>query len=93
MLEKTIEKHLTTTLRKQGCHAIKLNDPRQSGLPDRLILTPNGKTYFVELKAPGKKPRPLQQLWLDKLTHAGFTCYVVDTKKKADEVIHEILTT
>ncbi len=30
-------------------------------MPDRLILLPNRKAAFVEVKAPGKTLRPLQE--------------------------------
>ena len=38
----------------------KLVSPGFDGMPDRMVLLPNGRIGFVEVKAPGEKPRPLQ---------------------------------
>ena len=61
MNEKTIERKLTTDVRRRGGVALKLAATGISGMPDRLILLPGGKMAFVETKAPGKKPRALQE--------------------------------
>ena len=60
MIEKQIENKLTTAVKKNGGIALKLVCPSFAGMPDRLILLPDGHIGFAELKAPGKKPRPLQ---------------------------------
>ena len=52
MLEKTIEKKLTTAVKKAGGIAPKFVSPSFAGMPDRLILLPDGKFAFAELKAP-----------------------------------------
>ena len=54
MLEKTIEKKLTTAVKKAGGIAPKFVSPSFAGMPDRLILLPDGKFAFAELKAPGE---------------------------------------
>lgn len=92
-LEKTIEKYFTKAVRNAGGMSIKLTDEQQNGLPDRLILLPNGVHAFAEIKAPGKKPRELQKYRIKTLEDRGHRCFIVDTKEKADEVIREILTT
>ena len=60
MNEKQIESKLTTAVKKAGGIAPKLAYPGFAGMPDRLILLPDGHVGFAELKAPGEKPRPLQ---------------------------------
>lgn len=92
-LEKTIEKYFTKAVRNAGGMSIKLTDEQCAGLPDRLILLPNGVHAFVEVKAPGKKPRELQKFRMKQLEDRGHRCYIVDTKEQADEVIREIQTT
>ena len=61
-----------------------------NGLPDRLILMPNGKMAFVEVKAPGKKPRPLQVARHEILRQLGFKVYVLDDVKEIGGIIDEI---
>ncbi|MDD4243234.1 MAG: VRR-NUC domain-containing protein [Bacilli bacterium] len=89
-LEKTIEKCLVDEVKKQGGLALKLVSPGMNGLPDRLILMPNGKMAFVEVKAPGKKPRPLQVARHEILRQLGFKVYVLDDVKEIGGIIDEI---
>ena len=51
------------------------------GMPDRLILMPGGRLSFVELKAPGQKPRPLQLHRHDQLRDLGFEVFVLDRQE------------
>jgi len=44
-----------------GGIAAKFVSPGFDGVPDRLVLLPKGKMAFIELKAKGKKLRPLQK--------------------------------
>jgi hypothetical protein len=93
MLEKQIEKFLTGKVKNMGGLSIKLNSASFSGLPDRMILMPVGRIYFVELKAPGKKPRPLQVVIHKVFADLGFKVYIIDTKEKVGEFINAIQTT
>jgi hypothetical protein len=71
MLEKTIEKKVCDYAKKQGCLVYKFVSPAHRGVPDRMFITPKGRVFFIEFKAPGKKPTPLQRHELDKLTNVG----------------------
>ena len=62
-------------------------------MPDRLALLPDGKFAFVELKAPGQKPRQLQKARHRLLRKLGFKVYVLDDIDKIGEIIDEIQTT
>ena len=55
MLEKTVEKELCDRVKNDLCGwALKFVSPGQNGVPDRIVLVPYGRIYFVETKAPGK---------------------------------------
>jgi hypothetical protein len=69
--EKQVELKLVTETRKKGGLAVKFVSPSFSGMPDRLVLLPGGKLAFVEVKAPGKKPRVLQVKRHEKASGAG----------------------
>ena len=45
---------------------------------------------FVELKAPGKKPRALQLARHRLLRRLGFKVYVIDEINQIDSVLEEI---
>lgn len=92
MLEKDIESKLVAEAKKRGCIPVKLLSANYNGLPDRLILSPGEKCGFIELKAPGKKPRPLQLKRHAQLRSLGFKVYVVDGIEQIKEVLDEICT-
>ena len=78
MREKEIEKKLISEVKKRGGVCPKFVSPGVDGMPDRLVLLPGGRLAFVELKAPGKKPRPLQMVRHEMLKRLGFAVYVLD---------------
>ena len=51
---------------------------------------PEGKMAFVELKAPGKKPRPIQRVRIRQLSAMGYGVHVVDSAERIREVLDEI---
>lgn len=81
MMEKTIENYLRLQVKKRGGLALKFTSPGYAGVPDRLVLMPGGMCYFVELKATGKKPTPLQQAMHARFALLGFPVAVIDSKE------------
>ncbi len=63
-----------------------------NGVPDRVVILA-GRTLFVETKAPGKKPRPLQVAQMAKMTKAGADVRVIDTREQVDDLILELTST
>ena len=92
MLEKEIEKDLVKRVKALGGFCIKLTSPSMGGLPDRMVFLSNGKFAFVELKAKGKKPRPLQLKRMTDFKKLGFRSFVIDGKEQIGGVIDEILS-
>ena len=90
MLEQEIEKQLVMAVKKMGGRAVKFMSPGFDGMPDRLVLLPGGKCGFVEVKAPGKKPRALQVVRHEMLKALGFKAYVLDAKEQIEEIINDI---
>ena len=88
--ESAIERKLVTEVKKRGGLAVKFVSPGLDGVPDRLVLLPGGKVAFVELKAPGKKMRPLQQKRAKQLATLGFRVYCIDGKEMIGGVLDEI---
>lgn len=89
MRERDIEAYLRRRVADAGGMAIKLNPLSFAGVPDRVVIL-RGVVVFVELKAPGKEPTPLQLTAHARLRAAGATVYVVDSKKGCDEIINAI---
>lgn len=88
--EKEIEEKLRLSVKAHGGIALKFTSLGFDGMPDRLILLPNGKMAFAELKSPGKKPRPLQLARHRLLRRFGFKVYVIDGTEQIGGIIDEI---
>ena len=90
LYERTIEQKLAARVKAMGGIAPKFTSPGFDGMPDRLVLLPCGRMGFVELKAPGRKPRPLQLARHRLLRRLGFKVYVIDEINQIDSVLEEI---
>lgn len=86
MNERTIEHQLKKAIEASGGLCWKLVCPGTTGVPDRICLMRN-RVVFVELKAPGKQPRPIQVRRMNQLRQQGFTALVVDSIDGIQEVI------
>lgn len=90
MREKEIESALVRAVKARGGLAIKFVSPGLSGVPDRLVLMPGGHVAFIELKAPGRKMRPLQVRRAKQLGALGFRVFCIDSKEGIGGVIDEL---
>ena len=88
--ERDVEHTLVTEVRKRGGLAPKLVSPGTAGMPDRIVLMSEGRMAFVELKAPGKKPRRIQEKRISDLRALGYRVFVVDTFERVKEVIDAV---
>lgn len=83
------EKHLENELKKsvESIDGIcwKLVSPGTTGVPDRICLK-SGRVVFAEVKAPGAKPRPIQNRRMTQLRDQGFQVFVVDSLDGIAEV-------
>ena len=90
MRESKIEKKFADAVKEKGGLALKFVSPNFDGVPDRIALLPGGKIAFVELKASGKKLRPLQVRRKKQLEALGFLVYCLDGTAQIGGTIDEI---
>lgn len=90
MREKLIEQKLIKAVKDIGGIALKIVSPGFDGMPDRLILLPNRKLAFVEVKAPGKTLRPLQEKRKRQLEALGFLVFCLDHIEQIGGILREI---
>lgn len=90
MREKEIEKKLALEAKKRGGLAVKFVSPGFDGMPDRIILMPGGTIAFVEVKAPGKHPRPLQIARHKLLRGLGFSVFILDDVSQIGGILDAI---
>lgn len=71
-LEKDIEKKLKKMVERHGGLCLKWVSPGMDGVPDRIVLLPGGRVFFIELKRPkGGKLSELQKWFGRKLEALG----------------------
>lgn len=93
MREKQIEQKLVRAVKAAGGIALKFVSPGYDGMPDRLVLLPGRKIAFVEVKAMGCQPRPLQIRRHVLLRQLGFLVYVLDDEERIGGILDEIRAT
>ena len=71
--------------RKKGL-CLKWVSPGFTGVPDRIVILPNGKIFFVEVKRPGLKDgrSPRQKRVAQQLTDLGCTVLRVSSMEDLD---------
>lgn len=90
--EKTIEEYLVEVVEIDlGGKCYKLIGFDFTGFPDRTVLLPGGRIYFIELKAPRKKPKPRQGVIRDVLVKLGFNWRVIDSLKGVERFKKEVI--
>ncbi len=90
MREKQVEQRLVKAVKTAGGICPKLVAPGMDGMPDRMALLPRGRIGFVEVKAPGGKPRKLQLLRHRILRNLGFKVFILDDPEQIPSIIDEI---
>ena len=89
MREKQVEQKLVQAVKLAGGMCPKLVSPGTDGMPDRMVLLPGCRIGLVEVKAPGKEPRPLQSLRHKQLRALGFPVFVLDDPEKVPWILKE----
>ena len=87
MRERDVERNLRERVKQLGGRAYKFVSPGNNGVPDRIVMLPGGKLFFVELKAPGKETTALQDAQIDRISKLGQDVFVVDSKEKVDNIL------
>ena len=96
MRENLIEQHMKTIAEVCGMRSYKWVSPGLRGVPDQIVLASVPAEHqalvaryvrLVEVKAPGKEARGLQELRHKELRALGFTVHVVDSKQQAALII------
>ena len=68
MTEKNVERKLVEGVKKLGGMAYKWVSPGNDGVPDRVVVLPNGHVVFVELKTDKGRLSALQKRQIARLT-------------------------
>ena len=77
MLEKQLEAKVGRYAASRGVLYYKFTSPQRRGVPDRILIAPNGRVGFMELKAPNGRLSALQRHEQDRLIRNN--CRVLTT--------------
>ena len=90
MREASIEQSLRLKLQKIGCLFYKWVSPGNNGVPDRIVITPDGSVIFVELKTSRGNLSPDQHVQIRRLTKNHARVVVIYGKQDADNFVREL---
>lgn len=79
MLEKYIEAEVCSYAKTKGLLVYKFTSPARAAVPDRLFITQDGRVFFCEFKAAGKKPTPAQEREHQRLRQSKVNVFVIDS--------------
>jgi len=88
-MEKNIEAHLVSQVKRMGGVAYKFVSPANRGVSDRIVCLPDGSTWFVELKAPNGRLSPLQLHFQSEMARMGQRYVCLWSKEQVDEWVKE----
>ena len=90
MLEKTVERHLVEGVKRLGGLCYKFTSPGTQGVPDRLIITAQGRVIFVELKTSKGALSKIQKYTIDQMQRRGADVRVLYGLEQVKELLAEI---
>ena len=90
MLEKEIERKLVKQIEKQGGLCWKFVSPNLPGVPDRIVILPNGRIIFVELKTEIGRLSRLQDYCIGQLRARGCDARIIKGQAALNEFLKEV---
>lgn len=91
MKERDIEKHLVARVKEMGGEVRKVQWVGRRGAPDRAVMLPDrgwfDGTIWVELKAPGVKPKAYQLREHQRMRQMGQRVVVIDSIEGVEELL------
>jgi hypothetical protein len=93
MLEREIEQYLVKRCKQLHLLCYKFSSPSNRGVPDRLILGPNGFHCFVECKSDTGRLSALQEYTIEMYQALDQQVWVINSKKGVDDLAEFITAT
>ena len=92
ILEKDVEAYLVRQVKKLGGRCLKWSSMNNVGVPDRVVILPDGVIWFIEVKRDNKSYLSKHQnLFFVSMAELGATnCCVVHGKPGVDAFIKTI---
>jgi len=91
MTEKQIEAKMCLMIKNRGGLALKFVSPNSPGVPDRIVITPSGEIWFVELKTLIGRLAPMQRFQTSELQKRNARVRVIHGWEAARAFVDEII--
>lgn len=91
MKESTIEARLVREVRKRGGLCYKFVSPDNAGVPDRIVITPDGRTIYVELKTLIGRLAKIQKWQLEEMRRRGADVRVLYGMEQVLAFVEEVM--
>lgn len=88
--ESQLEKKFCEKIKKLGGMPLKFTSPGRAGVPDRIVLMPEGKIYFVEMKSSAGNISILQDYVFKKFSELGFKVHIINSVESLENFLSEI---
>lgn len=91
MKESAIEARLVRMVRERGGLCYKFVSPNQPGVPDRIIITPQGRVIFVELKTEIGRLAKIQKWQISEMQKRNADVRVIKGLDQVKALVEEVL--
>lgn len=91
MSESAIERRLVQGVKARGGLCFKFTSPGTPGVPDRIVITPAGRVYFVELKTEIGRLANIQRWVIGEMQKRNADVRVLKGADAIKEFLEEVL--
>lgn len=90
MKESQIEQKLVRKVRERGGLCYKFVSPANPGVPDRIVITPKGRTIYVELKTEVGRLANIQKWQIEQMRQRGADVRVLKGLSEVEDFVGEV---
>jgi hypothetical protein len=91
MPEKKIEAELCRLVRRRGGMCLKFVSPGLPGVPDRIVITPDGRIIFAEIKADWGRVVKIQQWCIAEMRKRGADVQILKGLDEVKKFVGEVM--
>lgn len=91
MKESAIEAKLVRMVRDRGGLCYKFVSPGNPGVPDRIVITPDGKTIYAELKTEVGRLAAIQKWQIAEMQKRGMDVRVLKGLPEVKAFVEEVM--
>ena len=88
--ESQLERKFCDKIKHLGGLPLKFVSPGRAGVPDRIVLMPHGKIYFVEMKSSAGQTSIIQEYVFKKFSELGFKVHIINSVESLENFLSKI---